>query len=218
MKYLFETHSHTAEISPCSMVYAKDLVKMYKDEGYQGIIITDHVGDWGFSNILGSWDEKITQLVKAYDIAKAEGARLDISVLFGAEIALNNPYRDYLVYGFSASLLNKHPNIHHIDVDRLHEITRRENALLVAAHPFRGNQPMPDDIHLDGIEVFNGNPRQESNNDMAYQYAKKHKKLMMSGSDFHQVGDISGGVYLPSCPETIHDFVEMIQSGKYKLR
>ena len=46
---------------------------------------------------------------------------------------------------------------------------------------------------LDGVEVFNGNPRHNSQNQLALMYATQHKLLQCGGSDAHQTEDIGRG-------------------------
>ncbi|MCK5129593.1 MAG: hypothetical protein KAQ68_07065 [Clostridiales bacterium] len=218
MKYLYETHAHTAEASPCACVCAEDMIEAYHRKGYHGVIITDHVGEWGLGHVRGSWSDKVDQLVLAYEKAREAGDLLGVAVLFAMEIALNCPYRDYLVYGFKPSTLYQYENIQSLHIDELYNVTQHENALLFAAHPFRGMRKMPDSCYLDGVEVYNGNPRQVNNNEMARQWAAENDLLRLSGSDYHHKGDISGGVNLPSCPETIADFVKIIKNKNYTLK
>ena len=42
MNYKYELHCHTKEVSRCGAVPAAEIVKMYKENGYDGIVITDH--------------------------------------------------------------------------------------------------------------------------------------------------------------------------------
>ena len=218
MKYLFETHAHTAESSPCSNVAAKDLVKAYKDNGYSGIIITDHVGDWGFCEVRGTWKDKSDMLVRAYAKAKDAGEKEGLKILFGLEIALNHPYRDYLVYGVDTDFLYKHEDIQEADISELYALTREEGALLIAAHPFRGLRELPDPRYLDGAEVINSNPRNTNHNELALKWAEKHNMIKTAGSDFHEYEDILSGMWLTSCPEDIKEFVEILKSGEYELK
>lgn len=37
-----EMHAHTNEVSFCAHISAKDTVNLYKDSGYDGIVITNH--------------------------------------------------------------------------------------------------------------------------------------------------------------------------------
>lgn len=40
--YKYETHCHTSEASGCGMSTGAEMAQKYKDEGYDGIFITDH--------------------------------------------------------------------------------------------------------------------------------------------------------------------------------
>ncbi len=41
-KFLLDMHMHTKETSSCGEVPAAEGVRLYKEAGYQGIMITDH--------------------------------------------------------------------------------------------------------------------------------------------------------------------------------
>jgi predicted metal-dependent phosphoesterase TrpH len=218
MRYLFETHAHTAESSPCSNVAAGDLVKAYKDNGYSGIIITDHVGDWGFSEMRGTWKDKAGMVIRAYEKAKDAGEKEGLKILFGLEIALNHPYRDFLIYGVGYDFLYKNENIQDIALCELYKLVHAEDALLIAAHPFRGLREMPDPKHLDGAEVVNSNPRNTNHNEKALEWAEQHNMIRTAGSDFHEYEDILSGMWLNRCPEDIKGFVKILKSGEYELK
>ena len=42
MKYLFETHMHTCEISKCVRSTGAEMARTYYESGYSGIVVTDH--------------------------------------------------------------------------------------------------------------------------------------------------------------------------------
>ena len=69
--------------------------------------------------------------------------------------------------------------------------------LFLQAHPFRRDLTVANWEYLDGYEVFNGNPRHKSCNEIAEMWAKYHNKnIVVAGSDFHEKGDEGiGGVY-----------------------
>ena len=48
-KIKFEMHFHTDESSPCGKVPAKQGVNMYMENGYNGLVVTDHFSEnvWG---------------------------------------------------------------------------------------------------------------------------------------------------------------------------
>ena len=41
-KFLLDMHMHTKETSSCGEVPAAEVGRLYKEAGYQGIMITDH--------------------------------------------------------------------------------------------------------------------------------------------------------------------------------
>jgi len=71
---------------------------------------------------------------------------------------------------------------------------------------------------LDGLEVYNGNPRHDSQNKKALNYAKNHKLKMISGSDFHEYEDLAqGGIVSKKLPLTINELCNLLESGNYSL-
>jgi hypothetical protein len=77
----------------------------------------------------------------------------------------------------------------------------------------------PADIKLlDGLEVYNGNPRHNSQNDKAFAYAKKHELKMISGSDFHEYEDLAlGGIVSEKLPVNIIELCDLLKNGNYNL-
>jgi len=58
------------------------------------------------------------------------------------------------------------------------------------------------------MEVHNGNPRHDSGNDRAYNYAKSNGLMMSSGSDSHQTGDVGrGGIILPGDIDSMDELI-----------
>jgi len=71
MKFNIETHLHTKESSNCSEISAIYMVKLYKKEGYDTVIITDHYSKNKFDRIdKNTWNEKIDYLLNGYKLAK----------------------------------------------------------------------------------------------------------------------------------------------------
>lgn len=72
--FLFDTHVHTKEVSPCGNVSAAKTVRLYHEAGYSGLCITDHlkrgyIRDHCFEN----WKEYISCFLRGWHAAKAEG-------------------------------------------------------------------------------------------------------------------------------------------------
>lgn len=216
----FELHFHTDESSPCGKVKAAEGVKLLRDEGYTGIVVTDHFS----KSVLGgpeetSWEEVCEKFLRGYRNAKATGDELGMQVFLGMEIRFPTDENDFLVYGFDEEFLEKYPWLYMKSLKELYEIAEQEGLFVVQAHPFRKCCFLDDVNYMHGIEVFNGNPRHDSRNHLAFEAAKKNGLQMTCGSDFHQPEDVSGKcVCFEKTPETIREAAKMLHRGEFVRR
>ena len=217
-----ETHVHTAECDTYAFVKAKDIVRMYRDAGYDGMVVTDHYFsmffDW-FGEELCGLDHKgiIDRWLRGYANAREEGEKLGFTVLSGAEVRFDGCINDYLVYGlepeffYSAPLLNRLRN-----VKELIEVLPG-GACVVQAHPFRNKMTVEDPSPLFGIEVHNGGT-EPFRNDLARIYAEHYGKAMLSGSDFHKAEHLArGGIITETDVKSSRDLAEVLKAGTYSL-
>lgn len=194
-----ELHAHTSEVSSCGVLTAAELVQRVAAAGYDAIVITDHL--IAGRNARLRLAQRAAFQLSGYLAAKAEAEKLGLEVILGAEARIAGGDEDFLIYGLLEeqvpaliTLVDRAASI-----EELHAGTQAMNLLLIQAHPFRrGLRAMPL-RHLDGIEVYNGNPRHDSHNDQALRYARSVPGLIMvSGSDAHQSEDIArGGILAP---------------------
>lgn len=79
----YETHTHTSEVSRCSRISSKELVRFYKECGYSGICITDHFLN-GNTTVPAQlpWAERIELFCRGYEGGYEEGRRIGINVFF----------------------------------------------------------------------------------------------------------------------------------------
>lgn len=208
MEYLIETHMHTSEVSPCGRVGACEGIRTYKELGYGGVVITDHFFDRFFESLSSmSWHDKVDQYLTGYRLAVGEGVRLGVRVFLGMEYCIPGTGDDILIYGFDEQFLYDHENLHLLSADKLCKVARMNGLLLLQAHPFRKYISRVYDEMIEGMEVYNGNRRHDSNNDRAAEYASHKGLISVSGSDFHQMEDAGrGGIYLETLP---HDSKEL---------
>ncbi len=222
MKYLFEMHTHTKEVSTCAVAYAEDLIKSYADSEYKGFVLTNHINPSTFERVgleNASWDAKIDHFMKGFDaVKKAAGDRF--VVLLGFELNFYNTTNDYLVYGATEEFLRSHGDLMAMTPKQVSNLCRKNGLLFIQAHPFRRGMRVVDWNILDGYEVFNGNPRHNSNNDIAEIWAKKHNKsIVVSGSDFHEIEDAcAGGIYFNNPINNNDDLIRELKSGNYTLK
>ena len=63
--------------------------------------------------------------------------------------------------------------------------------------------------------MFNGNPRHNSRNNLAYLFAQENKLKMLSGSDFHQIEELAcGGIVIQEKIHTSNELVRIIKENK----
>ncbi|MBR5515631.1 MAG: PHP domain-containing protein [Clostridia bacterium] len=219
----FELHVHTAENDLVAQEVGANIVKLYKDIGYDGVVITDHYFaifyDWFKDELEGkSHREIIDRWLKGYRAAKEEGEKCGFTVLLGAEVRFDGPMiNDYLVYGIDEEFLYNAPLLNRLD--SLEELLKilPENAVVVQAHPFRDNMTVKPPENIFGIEVYNGGT-QELRNKLAKDFARYYNKPMTSGSDFHDKGALGkGGIITKNKINSIKELVSVLKSGDYTI-
>ncbi|MBQ8966307.1 PHP domain-containing protein [Ruminococcus sp.] len=188
--YKYETHLHTAETSACASATGAEQARRYKEEGYDGIFVTDHFFN---SNTTVPrdlpWKERVDLYCKGYENARAEGDRIGLKVFFGIEYTYDGA--DILVYGLDKQWLCDHPDCDK-DFFRFHDDARASGALLIHAHPFRQADYLRGVIKLlprwvDGVEVYNSGNGEESWNEEAEWYAKTFGFRVTAGTDNHHL-------------------------------
>ena len=214
-----ETHLHTKEVSPCGHLTASEMVKKYFEQGYKTLIITDHLEEYTIGTYFElNWEEKVDKFLSGYAAAKQEGDRLGVNVLFGAEIRFTGEYNHYLVYGITKEFLIKHPDIYNYDLEKFFKISRENGVFIVQAHPYRDGRNYPTPNFVDGVEVYNSNPRHEDYNEKAELLAKEYNLYGVSGSDAHRDKDVAkSGIITKNEIKTIQDFITAVKNGNIEI-
>lgn len=218
--YKTETHLHTADVSECSNISAKEMVRIYKDLGYSTVFISDHFYPFLFDKLTDmTWKEKIALFLKGYYNAKDEGDRIGVNVLMSAEFEFKNPTcNHYLVYGIDREFLEAYPDIIEMGIEKFSVVAKKHNLLLIQAHPYRDGSGVPTPEYVDGIEAVNPNPRHENFDDKCFELARKNGLLVTSGSDAHRMSDVGrGGVMTETEIKTAQDYIRLVRAGKLEL-
>ena len=135
----FDLHMHTTRHSPDSQMDPPALLRRAGELGLDGVVITEH--DW-------LWTEDELDELRAIDPG--------LVVLAGVEVSTRQGH--FLVYGITDPF--KAPS--GIGVAELCREVHRQGGAVVAAHPYRWNQPFDDILReerpeLDGLEVMSNN-------------------------------------------------------------
>ncbi len=211
----YETHLHTDETSPCGKVPAAEAVRIYNSAGYTGIAVTDHYFRGFFDRqLFCSWKDKIDKYLRGYRNAVSEGHKAGLDIHLGMEISFDEDPNDYLVFGFDENFLYQNKKLYRLGLKEFRELTSGTGIVTVQAHPFRVNMIPASPEMIDGIEVYNGNPRHNSSNHKALEYARDNGLRMLSGSDFHRYEDASRGGILVMDRIEPGGFAKTIIDGK----
>ena len=217
--FKLDMHVHTAEVSRCGRIKAEEVAKLHHKKGYDGIVITDHYYEKFFYKQGDlSWEEKIENYLEGYYKAKEVGQKLDLNVILGIEIRFIDSPNDYLVYGVTPEFLKEKARLYHLRIKEFSDLVANKEMLIYQAHPYRRGMERVNPDLLDGVEVFNAQPRHNSRNRLAYQFADENNLKMISGSDFHQREDLDrGGIVLPREVTNSQELVEVLKEEEVEL-
>lgn len=185
--YRLELHAHSSPASGCSEVPADELVRVFKDAGYDGIALTNHF--IANSDYTGSKENTIEMFKKDIYLAQETGDKLGIKVYAGAELRFHNhSNNDYLFFGYTLDELPDIFDYLNTDLETFVKEYKKESSLLIQAHPFRNNMIRMNSDLLDAIEAFNVHQNHNSRVAVAAKYAAAEGKIMTVGSDYHHPG------------------------------
>ncbi len=222
--YKYETHCHTSEASGCGMSTGAEMAQKYKDEGYDGIFVTDHFfnGNSAVPRDL-PWKDRIELYCKGYENAKAHGDKIGLDVFFGVEYTFYGA--DFLIYGADKQWLIENGNI--LDVN--YEITdvlnycRSCGFFVVQAHPFRDVDYIKRFTlcphNVDAIEVINASHFNKEFNKRAKTYAEWYDLPETAGSDSHSTTEryFGGGILTETPIKSYLDYKNAVLSRKITL-
>ena len=200
MPYKIETHCHTSEVSSCGRLPGSQIAEGYMLAGYSASVVTDHIGADRFALGRRYLPDRVDMYLQGWREAKKEGDKWGLNVLLGAEARLISGDEDFLIFGLAEEdigplmlLLDSRPDIYAFSA-----AVRARGWMIVQAHPCRPGLKTGPPETLDGVEVYNGNPRHDSRNALALAFAREHGLLMTSGSDAHHFMDVArGGLLSP---------------------
>lgn len=221
--YKYELHAHTSECDRHAHLSASELVHLYKNAGYDGMVITDHYIEyfytlWFPDELEGlTHEQQVMRWLKGFRTAKEEGSKIGFVVLPGAEVRFNGYPNDYLIYGLQEDFFYTVPRLN--ELQNIHELLALlpPDVCVVQAHPFRDEMVVTTPKELFGLEVYNGGT-EKFRNEIARQFACHYKLAMTSGSDIHSMERLAkGGIMTTVKIETPKDLIAVLRNGEYSL-
>ncbi len=213
--YKTELHTHTSPVSSCSEIEPKRLVNVYKENGYDSIVLTNHFT----TQLRGETvEEKIKWYLEDYNKCCEEGKLIDLNVILGAEIRFTENNNDYLIFGICPEELIEIYKMLPYGIDRFYYEYKNEKNIIIQAHPFRDGMEIVKPESLDGIEVFNMHPNHNSRIGLAAKYAAKNNMLAICGSDYHHFGqECLCGIITEKPLKNSYDLSNALKSREYKM-
>ncbi len=220
MIYKYELHSHTSDVSMCGKIPAAEVVRIHKENGYNGIVITDHYSDLTFfPTKLLTPKRHIDFYLSGYrNAAKAAGS--DFTVLLGMELRYYGTRNDYLVYGLEEEFFKKCGNLMAMYPKRFTKLARENGAMIILAHPFRSRFMNLDVLqYIDGAEIYNGKAGNNEENRKAARWAEENGlAVRTSGSDFHGLNTLAkGGITTDRKIVCNADLLNVLKSGEFEI-
>ena len=212
-----EAHLHTYPVSSCAKLTPVEQVRLFKDAGYDTVIVSDHFSPHHFKK-LGehlTFAEKVDKLCDAYLEAKAEGDRIGLTVLFSVELSFHKNH--YLLYGVTREFLKLREDIFDIDIDELYAHLKAHGITIIQAHSHRAEKCVPHPHHVDGFEI-NCCLRKENYNERTMQVAKEYNMPLTIGSDAHRPEDVGVSATLSEEKiESIDQYLRLVFERKLIL-
>lgn len=216
-KYKIELHAHTYPASGCSRLSPKELIAALKKEGYDAVVITNHLfydhGEYRKSeNPIETW-------LKGFYEAKEEGEKQGIKVLLGAEYRFLENENDYLVFGVDKDFLERTHNRPDLTLKSFYEEFHNEGILIIHAHPRRKNGVFMPMEYLDGLEIMNMHPGHNSLQGITAKYAAENNvPIVIAGTDLHHDGHEGvAAIRTRVLPENELELIDILKSGDYIL-
>jgi predicted metal-dependent phosphoesterase TrpH len=193
-------HLHTSRHSPDSSIDPLELVEYAREIGLDGLVITEHDHQW-----------------ETDELAELAALATPLRVFSGAEISALEGH--FLVYGLPALDLVP-PGIGVADLVR---VIRQHGAAIVAAHPFRWDQPFDAIVceHgpvFDALELVSNNIPPE-NRSRTEALLRTHLMGATGSSDAHELGTV--GCYFTEFDgriDSISDFVNGLRGRRGRPR
>ena len=215
--FRIELHAHTSPVSLCSQVTPEEMTRVYKELGYNGVVITNH--------LQYRKDESKESYIKRYwkDIGDSEqlGKAMGLKVYPGAEIRFTENDNDYLIFGVDRQMLEEIYDLLPYGVEDFRKHYAMPRSVFIQAHPMRNGMEPVDPALLDGIEVFNMHPNHNSRLGLAGAYARENPHFIVTaGSDFHHPGVNHEGlaaIRTEELPEDSFAIAKLLKNREYLL-
>ncbi len=208
-----DMHVHTKAISLCSQIDGEALIDAKIEEGYDGVVLTNHCQPWYYPP--EEHASYIERVIEEFHRGKEYADRRNFRFYLGLEITLikEGRYADWLLYGATEEFLRKTPCLYQLTQKELFELCDSAGIILIQAHPFRGGGEPWAPTYMHGVEI-NCTEGDIEKKALVMEFAQKHRLLVTCGTDYHGVARACrGGIAVPEGCETSEELARYIKKG-----
>lgn len=181
-----ELHAHTNPASPCGKATPEELVQLYLDADFDGVVITNHFSRAAHGDL--SREAFVEMQMSDYQRAYKAAQGTKLKVYLGVEARFEENANDYLLFGVDKDVLGKIYDYLDKGLAAFRAEVKLPDSALIQAHPFRDGCVPAEGALLDGVEVFNMHPNHNPRAALAAMYAREQGiSLTVAGTDFHHV-------------------------------
>ena len=180
---LIDMHAHSSAISECCRIPYDEVLRCTKENGMDGIFLTNH---YQKSYVKDTSSALAERYIQEFEDAKKFGMEIGVRVFWGIEVTMEH-YKavHMLVYGVDTDFLRQHSELFSYTQEELYRAVKKAGGILVQAHPFRNGATVLDPHFLDGVEI-NCHPLYgKSYKEELLEIAKEHRLMVTCGGDYH---------------------------------
>jgi hypothetical protein len=111
-------HAHTPGISECCLGDAETIIKVARENGIDGIVLTNHYQKSYLRN--GDANELAKRYIEEYRMTKRFGEKYGVTVIYGMEVTMHRHDNSHLlVYGLPESFTEEFPEVYDMTQEEL---------------------------------------------------------------------------------------------------
>ncbi len=191
---IIDIHVHT-RFSPCGSIRVRQLERVIRESGIDGICITDH------------------DTIAASSLLAESRHAAGVVIIVGLEYTTSQG--DFLVFGPVESIPER------LDAPSLARWAKKKGGVAIPAHPFRRSRPADVGIleHFHVIEAYNGRNR-AFENDLCVRWLRERgeNKKWVGGSDAHTLDEVGRVVTVfRNDIHTAEELVRELLEGTYTI-
>ena len=214
-----EMHAHSFKSSICATADNNYIIDSYLTEGYDGIIITNHLGKKFFDEYCpnGSYSEQIDAYLTFFDEFKELAEKKGLKVFLGAEVMLSDTNTEFMIMGFTREFLYQKV-LYLLSQEELFRYCDDNGVLMYQTHPFRPGVSPKNPRYMHGAEAINGHFGYDNGNDLAKEFCKANNLIEFCGTDFHHENQpITTAIIVDDNIKNEFELVNAIKDRKYSL-